>query len=215
MQKFDVGEEIIRSNYNIKYAHIHAVKSINDHWSYGGGISAQASTYNNMDLALEVMPGIEYNLFPYSESTRKQLRILYQAGYEYADYIDTTIYDKTREHLWLHELSIAYRIIQKWGTIDVDLGYSNYFHDWSKNNIDFGGEISLRIAKGLSLNLYGSYSIIHDQLSLVKGGVSPEEILLQIKQLETQYSYYLSIGVSYTFGSIYNNVVNPRFGTWY
>jgi hypothetical protein len=97
----------------------------------------------------------------------------------------------------------------------VDLGYSNYLHDWSKNYIDFGGEISLRIAKGLSLNLYGSYSIIHDQLSLVKGGVTPEEILLQIKQLETQYSYYLSVGFSYTFGSIYNNVVNPRFGTYY
>ena len=215
VEKFDVGEEIIHSNYNIKYAHVHAVKSINDHWSYGGGISAEASTYNNMDLGLEVMPGIEYNLFPYSESTRKQLRILYQAGYSYANYIDTTIYDKTEENLWLHELSIAYRVIQKWGTIDVDLGYSNYLHDWSKNNIDFGGEISLRIAKGLSLNLYGSYSIIHDQLSLVKGGVSPEEILLQIKQLETQYSYYLSVGFSYTFGSIYNNVVNPRFGTYY
>jgi hypothetical protein len=215
VEKFDIGKEIIKSNYNTKYAHLHSVKSINDHWSYGGGISAQSSTYNNMDLSLKVMPGIEYNLFPYSESTRKQLRILYEIGYEYANYIDTTIYDKTSEHLWLHELSLAYRVIQKWGTIDVDLGYSNYLHDWSKNYIDFGGEISLRIAKGLSLNLYGSYSIIHDQLSLVKGGVTPEEILLQIKQLETQYSYYLSVGFSYTFGSIYNNVVNPRFGTYY
>jgi hypothetical protein len=215
VEKFDVGDEIINSNYNTKYVHVHSVKSINDHWSYGGGISAQSSTYNNMDLSLEAMPGIEYNLFPYSESTRKQLRILYEIGYEYANYIDTTIYDKTSEHLWLQELSVAYRVIQKWGTIDVDLGYSNYLHDWSKNSIDFGGEISLRIAKGLSLNLYGSYSIIHDQLSLVKGGVSPEEILLQIKELETQYSYYLSCGFSYTFGSIYNNVVNPRFGTYY
>ena len=30
------------------------------------------------------MPGIEYDLFPYSESTRKQLRILYQIGYNNA-----------------------------------------------------------------------------------------------------------------------------------
>jgi hypothetical protein len=27
----------------------------------------------------------------------------------------------------------------------------------------------------------------------------------------TSYRYYSAIGVSYTFGSIYNNVVNPRF----
>lgn len=62
------------------------------------------------------------------------------------------------------------------------------------------------------MNLYGNYSIIHDQLGLTKGAVSAEEVLLQRKELETQYSYYVSFGGSYTFGSIYNNVVNPRFG---
>jgi hypothetical protein len=215
VEKYDIGEEIITSTSNSKYARVHMVKSINDHWSYGGGVSVSASTYNNLDFKLEILPGIEYNLFPYSESTRKQLRILYNAGYSYVDYIDTTIYDKTREHLFVHGLSIAYQVIQKWGSINVNLEYSNYLHDWSKNNVDFGGQINLRIAKGLSLNLYGSYSIIHDQLGLVKGGVSPEEILLHIKELETQYSYYVSLGFSYTFGSIYNNVVNPRFGNYY
>lgn len=28
-------------------------------------------------------------------------------------------------------------------------------------------------------------------------------------------SYYAMIGLSYTFGSIYNNIVNPRFGSIY
>jgi hypothetical protein len=54
--------------------------------------------------------------------------------------------------------------------------------------------------------------MIHDQLGLPKGGASTEEILLQTKRLSTQYTYYSSFGLSYTFGSIYNNVVNPRFG---
>jgi len=57
-------------------------------------------------------------------------------------------------------------------------------------------------------------SIIHDQLSIAKGvGASLEEVLLRRKQLETNYNYYLSIGLSYTFGSIFTNVVNPRFGS--
>jgi len=47
----------------------------------------------------------------------------------------------------------------------------------------------------------------------VKGGATTEEILLHRKELETQYQYYISFGLSYTFGSIYNNVVNPRFGS--
>ena len=215
VESYDLGDEVIKSTYNNQYAAAQVVKSLTDHWSYGGSVSVRASTYSNKDFQLNIMPGIEYNLFPYSESTRRQLRFYYSIGYSYANYTDTTIYNRMEEHLWEHDLSIAYRVIQKWGTIDVDLGYSNYLHDWSKNNLNFGGEISLRIAKGLSLNLYGSYSIIHDQLSLVKGGVSAEEILLQIKELETSYSYYCSFGFSYTFGSIYNNVVNPRFGSYF
>jgi hypothetical protein len=215
VESFDLGDEVITTNYNNQYAATQVVKSLTDHWSYGGSVSVRSSTYSNKDFEIRMMPGIEYNLFPYSESTRRQLRLSYSIGYSYVNYTDTTIYNNMEENLWEHDLSIAYRVIQKWGSIDVDLGYSNYLHDWSKNNLNFGGEISLRIAKGLSLNLYGSYSIIHDQLSLVKGGVSTEEILLQIKELETSYSYYCSFGFSYTFGSIYNNVVNPRFGSYF
>jgi hypothetical protein len=174
-----------------------------------------AYSYQNQDFFVEALPGIEYDLFPYSESTRRQLRILYSAGYNFVNYHDTTIYNKTEEHLWLHRMSAVYEVVQKWGSIDVSCGYSNYLHDWSKNNLDFGASISLRIAKGLSVRLFGSYSIIHDQLGLVKGGATEEEILLQIKEIETQYSYYTSFGFSYTFGSIYNNVVNPRFGTFF
>ena len=211
-EEYDVGDEIITSNTNSSSFNALIVRSINDHWSYGGVMSIGNSTYNNFDLRVELMPGIEYDLFPYSESTRRQLRILYSAGYNYADYTDTTIYDKTEEHLWMHSLMVAYEVVQKWGNIDVNAGYSNYLHDWSKNNLNFGGYIRLRVAKGLSIRLSGNYSIIHDQLGLVKGGVSTEEVLLRIRELETQYSFYLSFGFSYTFGSIYNNVVNPRFG---
>ena len=214
-ESFDIEDEIISSDRNSSYFTSLVVKSISDHWSVGGSLELRSSTYNNLNFKSEILPGIEYDLFPYSESTRRQLRFLYLAGYSFVNYTDTTIYDKMEEHLWLHSLGIAYQVVQKWGTIDVNVGYSNYLHDWSKNNLEFGGYLSLRIAKGLNVNISGMYSIIHDQLGLVKGGVSPEEVLLRRRELETQYFYYTSFGFSYTFGSIYNNVVNPRFGdTW-
>ena len=41
--------------------------------------------------------------------------------------------------------------------------------------------------------------------------IDPSEVLLQLRELKTSYRYDISVGLSYTFGSIYNNVVNPRF----
>jgi hypothetical protein len=59
--------------------------------------------------------------------------------------------------------------------------------------------------------MYGSVTLLRDQLYLPKGGATEEEILLQRKALSTNYSYFAGIGLTYTFGSIFNNVVNPRF----
>ena len=61
-------------------------------------------------------------------------------------------------------------------------------------------------------NFGGGASLIHDQLGLVKAGATPEEVLLRRKELATQFEYFTMFGLSFTFGSIYNNVVNPRFG---
>ncbi len=53
--------------------------------------------------------------------------------------------------------------------------------------------------------------MISDKLSLPMKDATEEEILLDIRQLATQYDYFASIGLRYTFGSIYSNVVNSRF----
>jgi hypothetical protein len=188
------------------------VKSIDDHWSAGGSVRLGTSSYSNEKFTYSLMPGIEYDVFPYSESTRRQLRILYTAGFTYANYMDSTIYDKVRENLWQHSLSASYEVVQKWGSIDIGVTYSNYFHDWSKNNLSIFGFLDLRIAKGLSLTFVGSAAMIHDQISLVKEDIPVDQILLQRKELATQFEYFTSFGFTYTFGSIYNNVVNPRFG---
>ena len=101
---------------------------------------------------------------------------------------------------------------ERWGTISAKLFGSHYFHDFEKNRLGLSGDLSLRIFKGLSLTLTGNAYMIHDRLSLAKAGASQEEVLLRRKQLDTQYSYYAYFGLKYSFGSIYSNVVNPRFG---
>jgi len=212
IDKFKIEDELISSENNSKSVNALIVKSISDHWSYGGTANAGSSSYNNQKFSATFMPGIEYDVFPYSESTRRQLRLLYTIGYGYVNYMDTTIYNLTKEGHFMHSLSAAYEVVQKWGSIDVSLNYSNYLHDWSKNNLSLNGFLDLRIAKGLSVNFGGGASLIHDQLGLVKGGATAEEVLLQRKELATQFEYFTSFGFSYTFGSIYNNVVNPRFG---
>ena len=210
--KYIIDEDVIKSHSDSKYLAALIVRSLSDHWSFGGSTSLGSSSYSNKKLYYNLMPGIEYDLFPYSESTRRQLRILYSAGISLVQYTDSTIYDKIKENLWLHTLSASYEVVQKWGSIDFTLSYSNYFHDWSKNNLSFDGYLSLRIAKGLNVNFGGGASLIHDQLSLVKQDLTYDEILLQRKEIASQYQYFTSFGFTYTFGSIYNNVVNPRFG---
>mgnify|MGYP001142568369 CR=1 FL=1 len=212
IENFDMDDETITSENTSRSFNTLIVKSLTDHWSYGGTVNFGASSYRNLQNSIIVMPGIEYDIFPYSESTRRQLRLLYSIGYNASHYIDTTIYDKIKEAHFQHSFSAAYEVVQKWGTIDIMLEYSNYLHDWSLNNLSLYGDIELRIAKGLSLDLGGGASLIHDQLGLVKGGATTEEVLLRRKEIATQFSYFTRFGFSYTFGSIYNNVVNPRFG---
>jgi hypothetical protein len=183
-----------------------------DHWSAGFSSSISASSYGSYDLRLIFAPAIEYNIFPYSESTRRQFRIVYSPGYSYYDYSDTTIYNKVTQHLGFHKISATYEVVQKWGSADFSLSWSNYFYNWSKNNFGADMYLSFRIAKGLNLNYSGYATIVNDQLSLPKAGVSDTDILLRRKMTETKFTYYSYFGISYTFGSIYNNVVNPRFG---
>jgi len=204
VDKFDIDDELFTSETNSKSFNSLIVKSISDHWSVGGSFNAFSSIYSNLDFSLIVMPGIEYDLFPYSESTRRQLRLLYSLGYNYSNYSDSTIYNKMHENHLQHAISAAYEVVQKWGTIDFSLEYSNFLHDWSKNNLSINGYLELRIAKGLNVNFGGSAALIHNQLGLVKEGATTEEVLLRRKELATQYQYFTSFGFTYTFGSIYS-----------
>jgi hypothetical protein len=188
------------------------VKSLSDHWSTGFVWSLGSSTRENYKFKTELLPAIEYDVYPYSEATHRQLRIIYGAGLQYNNYIETSIYNMTKEDLYKQLLGIAFRVQKKWGSINLSLEGSNYFHDFSKNRIQLNAEISLRIFKGLSLRLDGGVAHINDQINLKKGDISEADRLLKLTELATKYRLEGGIEITYTFGSIYNNIVNPRFG---
>jgi hypothetical protein len=210
--KFDVDGQSIESSLSSRSFNALTVKSLGEHWSVGGYLSLSSSSYSNIQFGLRLAPAVEYDFFPYSQSTRKQLRFLYKLSFNAVRYQEETIYLKTRENLWSQDLSVSLELKEKWGTVSTSLEGSHYVHDRSKYHVRLYSELSLRLYKGLSFDIFGSASRIHDQLSLPKMGASLEDILLMRKELATSYEYYFSVGLSYTFGSIYSNVVNPRFG---
>ena len=89
---------------------------------------------------------------------------------------------------------------------------SQYLHNLSYNSYGVGGFVDLRIAKGLAFNIGGNYSRVNDQLSLRRGQLSDNQVIARQQQLATNFRYFINFGLSYTFGSIFNSVVNPRFG---
>lgn len=189
------------------------VKSISDHWSAGLVWDLGSSTRENLNFRTDFLPSIEYDIYPYSEATHRQLRILYSAGMQINNYIDSTVYNKVKETLYVQRMNVAFQLQKKWGSINLLLMGSNYFHDFSKNRIELIGSVRIRIFKGLSLDINGGVAHINDQLSLNKGDISEAERLLQLRELATKYRVEGGIELTYTFGSIYNNIVNPRFSS--
>jgi hypothetical protein len=210
--KFDVGGgqtlTTIQRNYGFNGL---VVKSLGSHWSVGARGTITSSTFLNQALTLRLAPAIEYNFFPYSESSRWQFTLQYSVGANAFDYYEETIYGKTAERLLDEKVLGSLRLTQPWGSVTTSLEGSHYLHDFSKQRGIMVSNIDLNLFKGFSLVLLGTVQLIRDQIYLPSGGISEEEILLRQRQLATSFTYSGSIGISYTFGSSSAGVVNPRF----
>ena len=68
----------------------------------------------------------------------------------------------------------------------------------------------MRVSRAISFNVSGRYERINDQLSFPAQGLSDEEILLNLRDQSTNFRYGGYFGINFNFGSLYNNVVNPR-----
>ena len=187
-------------------------RSLTDHWTLGARANAGSSTYDNERLKLRFAPGVEYNIFPYSESTKRELTLLYSVGVNYFDYYEETIFLETEETRVDHALTARLDLNRPWGQVSLFADGSQYLHDAKRWRTTLGGSFSVRLFKGFRFNAGGNYSWIRDQLSLELGDATDEQVLTRQRALATNFSYFTHFGISYTFGSIFNNVVNPRYG---
>jgi hypothetical protein len=187
------------------------VKSISNHASAGLIGNIRSNTFRNLHRAVEAGPAVEYNLFPYTEATRRELVLRYSIGYAHNEYVDLTIFDRMRETLPLHVIVLNYRTQATWGSMNFRTEHRNYLTDAAKRNTNVNGSFNVRLFKGVSVGMHGSYSWIRDQIALRKGAGDQVDVLLRRRELLTGYDYNAGIGLSYTFGSIFNNIVNPRF----
>ena len=203
---------IIRTYSHSASASGFIVRSFGPHFSAGATSSASTSSFSNQDLFFRIAPAIEYSLFPYSESTRRFLTVNYSVGFNALDYEEETVYFKTSQQILDHQLQVSYEVTQPWGSAFASVSGQQYLHDIHLYAASAFGNASIRLFKGFNLNFFGSASTIYNQISIERAGASDEDVLLNRRQLITPYRFSGNVSVSYTFGSILNNIVNPRFG---
>ncbi len=198
------------------------VKSIRSHIGIGGFINARRSTFSNYDVEVNVYPAIEYSIFPYKDAVKKLITILYQAGKGYKNYIDTSYYGAVSQWTTKQDLSVNVGFIQKWGNINAYVSYENFLNSFALNNktvkgsdinnLSFGGNMEFRILKGLSVELSSRANFTKGIYpNIARKSFSRDALLTNSQQYPTQRGLNVNMGINYRFGSIYNNVVNPRF----
>jgi hypothetical protein len=212
-EDFDLDEdEPLRAVRNERDFDALVARSLNDHWSLGGRTSIDSSSFDNIRFRTFLGPAVEYNFFPYTQYTRRQLRVGYALGPYYARYREETLFFRFSEAMAQQQASVTLDQRERWGSLQAEIEYSTFIPGPSRYSVQLEGDINVRLARGLSLSIEGSTSRLRDQLSIPLESATPEEVLLRLRRLRSGYEYDLQIGLTYTFGSIFNTIVNPRFG---
>lgn len=187
------------------------VHSVGNHIGIGLDTEARNSVQQNQQMRIQFNPAVEYNYFPYAEATRRQFIGHYSVGVEHSNYLEETIFGKTRETLPQHRLGVQYRVREAWGNAGVGMSAAQYLHDAALYSFGINGDLSYRILRGLELTASASASSVNDNIHTPAGDISDEDILLGRQTLPSSYRYQTSIGFSYRWGSPFANIVNSRF----
>jgi hypothetical protein len=186
------------------------IKSIGEHWGWGIGASARRSSFLNLDPSARLAGAIEYNLFPYSQSAQRALTFSYFVGGMDLSYEEITILGETEETRFDHGFVVEFDAERPWGESGLDFEARSFLDDFDQHRIVLRGRLDYRVFRGFSVNLRGNYALISDQIYLAAEEQSIEDILVGNQALRTDSRYELRVGFRYTFGSIFNNIVNSR-----
>jgi hypothetical protein len=214
-QQFRVTDSVgttttVRNQLREGIAFGRVVRALTPRLSLGLLANAGFDEFRNTQLVLRTAPVIEYNLFPWSQATRQQLAVSYGIGPRHFRFDDTTIFGRTRETRVQQELVVGSDVRQSWGSVRLSARYASFIPETKLWNLGANGDVTLNLVKGLSLNVGGGASYIRDQNFLARRGQTRDEVLTQQRALATNFRYFVFTGLNYTFGSIYNSVVNPR-----
>lgn len=210
IQTDDEAEDEIHVFNQEQNLHSRVVRSISSHWSTGIFLSGNQTTYRNIKYNANASAAVEYNIYPWSQINERTFTIAYYIGPHYYDYYKTTVLNKEEEWLWAENLQVDLRKVEQWGRLDVWLHAEHYFPDFEFYSIETGARLSIRMARGLFFDFEIDIEKINNQLYLQAEELSAEDILLNTRKLPTSFEFSTEIGISYRFGSIYNNVVNHR-----
>ncbi|WP_421876870.1 hypothetical protein [Marinoscillum sp.] len=186
------------------------VKSLGNHWSAGVFGNIGSNTVDNFKLRSAVAPAIEYSIYDYQEVLTREITFAYQFNYNHQDYLEATIFDKMEESFYSQSVSMNLRYRKNWGSLYSSVRASHFIDDPHKNRLSINNYASVRLFKGFSVRVNADFQVIKDQINLPKGEASLEDIILQQRALATTSKLNLGFGMSYTFGSIFNNVLNTR-----
>lgn len=213
VSKFEYDNFSLETEKKSKRVNMTYVKSKGEKISIGAKANYSQSTFMNYDGHYQLSPCVEYNLFPYSESSEHRLSLLYGISANHNDYNDTTVYLKISENFASHLFEFTYDNAQTWGSFNFSISGNQILDkdDLMKYNVRISSNIDWNITKGLSLNYWAYINFDRAQIHLPLEGATYEEIILRQKELESNFFYFMNFGISYTFGSMKNNVVNPRF----
>lgn len=206
---FDKGEDFTNKQ-DEKQIKANFIKSLTSKWSLGIFAEYSANTYLNILNSFSIDGAVEYNFFPWDQSNRKIFSTAYFVGFQSFEYKEETIYSKKSDKLPFEAVRINLELVQPWGTVETSLEGRHFFKDFSKNRLTFESRFSVRMTKQLSVFSELQSVIIHDQLYLPKGDSSVEDLLLKRRKQATKYEISGNLGICFTFGSAFNNVVNER-----
>ncbi len=221
--QFEIGGSLDRNTFELDdgrkvratrdrwYADALLGRSLGPQWSAGIDAGARGAKRENLQLRMRFAPVIEYDAFPYAEAHRRRLILQYSVGVNRYEYVEPTVFNRLEETRLDQRLRVEYRTLQPWGGASLTGTAEAFLHDFGQNRLGIDGDITLRIAKGLGLDVEASYSKVRNQITLPKGNATDDEIFLDLRQRATNYQAQVAIGISYTFGSFLNSVVNPRF----
>lgn len=187
------------------------VKKLNEHVAVGGGASFNNSIFSNLKTQFTVGPKAEYSVFKYKNFNNIRWVFAYSIDARNNQYYDTTIYLKTKEFFFAQEANTIFSNTQEWGSINLGIFWRNLMHDWQKNNLSFSGAVSLKVAKGLNMAIWGNYNFVRNQINIRKGDATIDQLLAQNREILSNYGFDLGVGMSYRFGSKFNDAVNPSF----